>query len=208
MVAASTAAVTVSALLADGTPVTASSSLGRDGTIPLYASLPQGIAALAGTVTVDPLQSGTDISGDEVLWFLRPHSGQFYPAGFGDDGLALQFLATKQSTSAPAALGFTVNPSLTFEGGPFSSPVLLNLQLTKPKTTSYSSPDAPLKFNLPVNGQFTGTCTPPGESGTYSIRGAILGKNGLGEAFGTLLTPRVTVPDGTGKSAGVKLQPN
>jgi hypothetical protein len=201
-----TGAITLTTFLADGTTVTSASSLGRDGMIPLYVSLPKAVGALVGTVTVDPLQTGTDISGENVSWFLRAHSGQYYQAGFGNSGLVLRFLAAKQATSSPSVLALPVNPTLVFSGGPFSEALGLLLRPTKPMAITYNSADAPLKFSLPATGQFNGTYTPADGTGAYPIRGAIVGKGGAGVAYGTILTPVPKQIDGTGKSAAVDLR--
>lgn len=208
--------VTLAVTLADSiTPVTASTTLSKNNTWPLFVQLNNKLGCLSAQVTLDNTQPGTDMSATDALWFRPQLNAQYYPYGW-PEGIKVDLRAAKYSATtgqsallaangaplpAPAMNG---NARLTFGSGLLSALINRNLNLTITDTVTKL---APLDFTLTVkrpSGIIGGTFTHTnGSKPTY--QGIIYQKGPAAGVYGFFLTPKPKVMDYLGVSGYVTL---
>lgn len=215
--------VTVAGTLADGTAVSASASLAKNRTFPLYASLYGKQGFLVGLGALDAQQPDSDISSSGLLW-LRPAitGSHYYPAGW-PGAISVGLRAAKFSVALDAAAKSTLrapgagdletvdvegdgNAALSFGGGALSGELLKQVLLS-PKDVVVNVPDKDPTFTLKVDHK-TGVL-----SGTFlhtdgtapSLKGVIYQKGLDAGGYGFFLTVPPKVIDFTGESGWVEL---
>lgn len=187
----SNGAVKLSASLADGTRLSQSAPLSKNGYWPLYASLYGGKgSAISWVVFAESDES--DFAGS-FSWF-KPAlpTAKFYPAGFGVDLNMTGSRYTAPTNSTDPILNF-VNGRVQFSAGNLEEFENL-LSLSENKVTNLGTNKLTLSINK-NSGLFSGSVTPPGARASIPFKGAI-DKN-LNQGWGFFL--------GTNQSGRVRL---
>jgi hypothetical protein len=173
-------AVSCQLFLADGTKITPSSSLSKDGQWPLYSSLNAGQGVVAGWVDFTNVPAG-DLAG--ALVWIKPDnaSSQLYPNGFS--------LASSVSGSHYTQPGKGANVlSLTdanvlLEGGNLAGNITCHISLSpNNRVTDLSGNNLGLTFTL-ATGIFTGHLTDPATRKQISFSGVVLQKQNAGYGY-------------------------
>jgi hypothetical protein len=165
--------------LADGTTISQSGTLSKNGEWPLYVPLYSGWGAVLSWITFATTSSG-DLSGD--LSWIKPPVGmaKYYPAGFAVETTATGFHYTPPPNGT-RVLAFS-NGEVVLTGGPLGERVvnyvtvgLNNRVITANKTT--------LTFTL-SSGLFKGTVpTPNGIGAKISYSGVVLQQQNMGKGY-------------------------
>lgn len=169
--------------LADGTKITASSIVSKDGSWPLYASLYKAKGVILGEMTFDPIAEVSDVDG-QLTW-LRPADAkalQFKP-GFQTTVDAVGGLFVKpvanQRLIPLANLGS--NASLFFSEGGLLSPVENRATILASNKALVPLQDALRPTVLPVTttGLLSGAFFHPDTQKSVKYQGAVLQKQQL-----------------------------
>ncbi len=183
---AATGAVTLTATLADGTPVTAGGWLGADGRWAIYIPLAGGKGSLSGIAALANL-AASDITAP-LRWF-RPASGNTrFPAGW-PQGLDCTLSGARYTPPVPLARVFTELDAANGAGriraeldAPFDWPVVI--ATTSKVTLAASSTDRSLRASLtPKTGVFSATFRAPANGRTYQAKGVVIQKEQLATGF-------------------------
>jgi len=167
--------------LADGTKVTQTTSLSKNGDWPLYASLYSGRGSLLGWLLFAD-RTGDDISG-KASW-IRPaiSTSAFYPAGFEVDSDALGSSYVKPAGTTARILEIT-HGVFTLSGGNRSSDSANEVMLgLGSKVTNLGTNKLTLSFTL-SSGLFKGTFTEVGTTRKITFNGAVLQKMNDGSGY-------------------------
>jgi hypothetical protein len=214
-------AVTLVATLADGTAVTATSTLSEDLRAGLFAQLYSAKGFISAPLKLDSARADSDLSaeaGSAVLW-SRPFNGtsHYYPHGWAEvievsilgakyaatSGESVLKMANETVLPPPDADG---NAVLTFSNGLLSDALskFANLSATDAVT---KVPASDPSFTMTVNrltGMVTGTFVHTNDS-VCNYSAIILQKGPEAGAQGYFLTRQPVTIDFTGESGGVKL---
>jgi hypothetical protein len=175
--------------LADGTKVSQSTMLSRDGCWPLYASPYSGNGLVLSWLIITN-RAQDDINGS-LCWIKWPiPTARYYPGGFTNECLAVGSIYSR-----PVGMNILdeTGAQLEFTGGNlgpgFTNIVTLD---AASRVFNTSSNALSMKFSL-GNGTFKGKVKDPVSGRTSSFRGAILQKMGAGYGYlpGTNLCSRV-----------------
>jgi hypothetical protein len=178
--------------LPDGSRLTQSSPLSREGLWPLYAVLPgQGLAVSWLAIT----NRGDDDLNGRMCWIKPVNSlARYYPAGFTNQCDIIGSVYGPPISATNHILDLT-NATVTFSGGNLPGDItnLVVLGLSS-HVTNLSSNRLTLSFSLP-NGTFSGAVVEPQTGRSFPLKGAVLQKLNTGGGFltGTNQTSRVTV---------------
>ena len=182
-------------VLADGTKVTQSVPLSRNGSWPLYVSLYSGKGSVVSWLAFTN-QANDDLNGS--LSWIKPASVKsgYYPAGFTHECNAFGSVYIPPANATQHILNLTA-ASVTFCGGnlapDFTNSVALGLSS---RVTNLSSNKFTLSFSSST-GTFRGKATDPSTGKWLSFSGAVFQK--LNAGYGFLL--------GTNQSSRVILTP-
>jgi peptidyl-prolyl cis-trans isomerase A (cyclophilin A) len=161
--------------LADGTTISQSVPLARDGRFPLYGSLYANSGSLAGwmSYTNDP---GAELAG-ALLWSKPAASKGLFPNGF-----TAPIAAVGGSYKAPTAGVnlFSATNSFVF-GGDSSTLSFTNTLILKPGNKLFNTSANKLSLSVaPVSGSFSGSVKPPGSTRSLPFKGALWQNRGYG----------------------------
>lgn len=212
---ASTGAVRVSGVLADGSAFTASSSLTKDYTCPLFALLYNGAGSCSGTLTFKTL-ANSDFTGTNLLW-LRPlraratHYPAGWPAGVRLDLLGASYAIPPAQPAASVFPGLGVvdrtngNAKIEFSDGKLSALISKNINIATANTvTSIPPSDRSTAVAITRPTGLTVGRFPHSDGKPTPFKAVILQKGATPGAFGYFLS---IVPRGatTGESGGVSV---
>lgn len=166
--------VTFSGLLADGTPVTASSIVSGNGHWPFYASLYGGKGSMLGWLSF----TNGGISG-QMGWFkLSEAAAKLYSGGFTNSPEVVG--SAFFDTNGLPILGFT-NGLLSLTNGDFEQGITNQIVLV-PDKESTDQDGAKLIFNT-SSGLFKGSVMNPETSKPIAFNGAVLQNQNIGVGF-------------------------
>ena len=172
--------VSLKATLADGTRLTQSATLSKDGHWPLYVPLYSGSGSVLSWVV---FADSSEASFTGTLNWTKPAiaTEKFYPGGF-----AVQHELAGSSYSAPTN---TTDGVLKFDSGKvrFAAGNLADdfdndVSLINNKVTNLGTNKLTLSIN-PSSGLFTGSVTTPDGSKTFPFKGAAYQKQNQGWGF-------------------------
>ncbi len=169
-------------MLADGTKISQSAPIGKDGQWPFYVSLYSGNGAALSWLTFSN-QANSDITG-ALDWIKAPSSSAHYYAG----GFTNQVNVVGSTYVAPVP-GYNIlnltSGQVHFSGGNLSADFVNQVSLgLNSKVANLSANNLSMSFSLPT-GTYKGTVTDPSSGLTFPFCGAILQKMNAG--FGYLL---------------------
>jgi hypothetical protein len=208
--------VTLAGMLADGTPVTLSTTISQAGTWRLFAQLYPGLQGfLAGDVIFDHDETRSDFELSAARWICPVQDRQHYPLGW-TDGITLNVLGAKYIITA----GQSVIPLFQDTGTGDSNAdlrILDGLQtpsLTKPVDISaadvVTEVPSDVNYTLSINratGAISGTFK-HADGTTVPYNGVVYQKNYGINGGGFFRTTTPAVKDYTGQSGAVFLQPD
>jgi hypothetical protein len=182
-----------SGMLADGTAVSQSATVSKDGFWPLYIPIYSGQGALMSWLAFTNLP-GSDING--WLSWSKPaiSNAQYYPAGFTQECEAIGSTYVQPARQYALALPLT-NAHLAFSGGnvpaDFTNSVAVGLS---GKLINQSSNALTLTVSTSI-GTFKGRITDPSTGKSLPFGGAVFQKQnaGYGSVLGTNQSSRVRV---------------
>lgn len=205
--------VTLIGKLADGSPVSASTSLARNYQWACYVALNTGGGSLAGVVTLDDTQPDSDLKGVDLLW-IRPAitSSKYYPAGWTSgiktDLLGAKFSAPVGSSILPglgAVNPTTGNATIVFTDGKLtSSPLSKNLNIASTNlVTNAPTSDTSVSLLLkPASGKMGGSFL-HSDNTQVAFKGVVFQKGTNAGGYGYFLSTAPAV--GVGESGGVSV---
>lgn len=210
--------VTFTLTLADGTTTTSAYPLSKNLTVPLFAQLYAAKnGSISGMVTLDDLQTGSDLKAlNNCLWFSPWKGGQYYPYGW-PEGVTVGLVGSKYSPVAPVIPGLTgiasPNTVVAFESSSLlSSPLEKKFNVGPTNlVTKFDSTDKATLVITAASGKISGVF--PHSDGTFPAwSGIIFQKSGGSDVrqggHGFFLTTAPKAVDGTGVSGKVTLRPN
>jgi hypothetical protein len=166
-----------SGTLADGTKVTQSSAVSKQGVWPFYASTCTGRGVVLGWIQfVNP----TNVGGN-VVWIKPAGVSKYYPAGFTNNVLAIGS-AYRAPTGGARAINITQG-MLVLSGGGLPSAVSQRLTLG---VNNRVTPAAGAKLALtitPATGFFKGTAADPHTGKSVPFQGALFQKDRIGVGY-------------------------
>jgi PKD repeat protein len=169
--------------LGDGTRLTVSAPLSKQGTWPLYETLYGGQGAALGWVTI-----GTNGLVDATVDWFRPASpaSSFYPAGFST---VVTLDGDKYVRPVNSGPSFSGNGQLTLGDGNLGADIVYDLYIDAKGNVSFTFENHEnVQMNLnPATGQFSGSFTHSTLNRTVTFRGLVLqpDKTGAGYFMGT-----------------------
>jgi hypothetical protein len=180
--------------LADGTSVSQSAGISKDGVWPLYVSLYSGKGVLLSWVSFE--YGGTnDLSGNATWIKDSTVGGTYYSGGFTND-LTVTGSYYQEPPLGIQVLNFNTG-SVIFKGGNLSSAVTNTFTLNWDSSVTIDpSPANGLTFSFDIsNGTFSGSFIDTGHSVTNDFSGVILqtGTEALGYFLGTSQSGSVTI---------------
>lgn len=182
-------------VLADGTKITQSTALSKNGVWPLYASLYVGQGSVLSWITFAN-HAADDLSG-ALSWIKLPvMTSRYYPGGF-----TTEVMASGSTFVKPVSTGdLIINvPSgvVDFSGGNLSLDFSNNIALgLSSKVTNLSANKLTMAFSTST-GLYKGTVVDPTSGATLPFAGAVFQKTELG--YGSLM--------GANQSSGVVVGP-
>ena len=187
--------VSLSASLPDGTGVSQSATVSKDGYWPLYVPVYSGQGVLMSWLSFTN-QPDSDLNG--LLTLIKPalSNAQYYAAGFTQQCQALGSLYVPPPGKYPLCLCLT-NAQLAFSGGNLSAEFTNAIAAGRFGTVTNQSGNALAVTFYPLVGTFKGSVHDPVTRSNFAFRGAVLQKQNAG--FGLLL--------GTNQTSQVNLTP-
>jgi uncharacterized repeat protein (TIGR03803 family) len=172
--------VRLTALLADGTKLSQSASLSKNGLWPLFAKLYGGGGLVIGWISfAEPADE--DVSGQ--VWWIKPSRAgdKYYPNGFTNDTIA-----SGSHYSSPAGgtrvLNLT-NGQVEFSGGNLAHGFTNEVTLDGQNALKNLSPNhLSISFSLST-GLFSGSVEDPATSRSFSFKGVVLQSQKRGAGF-------------------------
>jgi len=172
-----------SGVLADGTKVSQTSALSKDGLWPLYSSLYGGAGAAISWMQFNAALPASDLSG-QFIWIKPAGLGtQSFPAGFTNAVAAVGSAYTPPS--AGPILNLT-NLDLIFSGGALPAPFTNSLRLDRLNRVSGAPASLKLTFT-PASGLFKGSSWSAELNQTLTFQGVVYEK--VPSGAGLFLTP-------------------
>jgi hypothetical protein len=172
--------VLLSGTLADGTKVTQSTTVSKQGIWPLYAAPYLGRGVILSWIQLAD-QVDSDLGG-HLVW-IKPAGvvGKYYPGGFTND-----IWATGSRYQAPATGARALNMSegkLVLRGGGLSGTVAHDLTLgTNNRVTMPTGTKLTLTLT-PTTGLFKGSALDPTSGKTMTFQGALFKKANIGVGY-------------------------
>ena len=184
--------VKLSATLADGTRLSQSAALSKDGYWPLYAPLYGNQGSVISWVAFS--STGESDLASLFSWFKPAQTGaKFYPAGFAIDQNLTGSRYTAPTNNADPILNFSAG-RVQFSAGNLATSFENEITLTNNAVVNLETNKLTLSINS-SSGLFTGSVKPPGATASISFRGAI--DQGLNQGWGFFL--------GTNQSGRIRL---
>lgn len=170
-------------VLADGTKVTQSIALSRNGVWPLYASLYVGQGSVLSWITFAN-HASDDLSGT-MSWIKLPvMTSRYYPGGFTTEVMASGSTFVKPLLTTDLVID-RPNAVVDFSGGNLSSDFSNDISLgTSSKVTNHGSNKLSMAFTT-TTGLYKGTVVDPTTGATLPFSGAVFQKTQLG--YGSLM---------------------
>jgi len=171
--------------LADGTKISQSVALSKEGQWPFYASLYSGQGSILGWILCTNNPPTNAISKDltgTVAWFKPPlATAKFYHSGFSVTANAIG-----SSYDRPGTGGNILNlniAELVLSGGNLTTNINNEIAIDAGShVTNLSSNKLALKFSL-SSGTFSGSVVDPSSSKPISIKGVVLQKSDIAAGF-------------------------
>ncbi|HYG23235.1 MAG TPA: tandem-95 repeat protein [Verrucomicrobiae bacterium] len=165
-------------LLGDGTKVTQSAALSKDGTWPFFAALNRGQGAVISWLQFTN-RINDDISGT-VYWVRNAAQARYFPSGISHttEAMGSRYTAipgTNVLNSPVATIGFF--------GGNLEAPVQNALEISPLNQVLNLSTNAIALRFAPGSGLFSGKVSVPGQSKPLAFSGVVLQKQGVGYGF-------------------------
>lgn len=163
--------------LADGTKVSQSAPVARNGLWPLYASLYAGKGSLMSWISF-AANTNSDLSG-QVIWLKQPGAkSKYYTGGFTADCPAFgsSYKASDPILNLPAA-------HLLFSGGSLTADITNSITIGAKNKVTTEGKNLKLTFSA-ATGTFKGTYASPAGGKPVSFSGAVFQK--LNSAYGAL----------------------
>jgi hypothetical protein len=172
-------------VLADGTKITQSTALSKNGVWPLYASLYVGQGSVLSWITFAN-QASDDLAG-AMSWIKRPvATARYYPSGFTTEVMASGSKFVKPAFTTDLIINLP-NAVVDFSGGNLSSDFSNNISLgLSSKVTNLSANKLAMAFSTST-GLYKGTVVDPTSGITLPFAGAVFQKTQLG--YGSLMGP-------------------
>lgn len=175
---ARTGKVTLTGSLADGTRISQSASISRDGRWPLYIPLYTGGGSLVSWLNFG---NSPDLAGD-VTWIRPGTSGaKYYPGGF-----TLQLAASGSRYTRPSSSGTILDlgdAHLVLSGGDLGGEVTDDFTLGPRNRISNLGPGKlSLTFSA-SNGAFSGKLTDPSTATAATFHGVVLQDQNIGTGY-------------------------
>lgn len=166
-----------SGALADGTPMSLSAKVSKDGLWPLFFRLPNGIGQVLGW------QSFANIGNVSGLfsWIKQPATNaNRYPLGFNFQNNSL---GSSYDPALAPVTGFTQN-GLVLQGANLYAPIISTVTLTAANMVTKTTGNNRLSLTLtPPRGLFRGSVFDVNSGKTINFSGAILQNLGFGSGF-------------------------
>ena len=168
-----------SGTMADGTKVTQSSALSKQGLWPLYSPLYGGGGAVVSWIEFAN-QPDSDLGGP-LIWIKPAGAHKYYPQGFTNE-----LMSTGSSYRAPASGARALNMtegSLVLSGGGLAQPLVSGLTLG---ANNRVTPAAGSKLMLslsPTTGLFKGSAFNPDTGKTIPFQGVLFKKANIGIGY-------------------------
>ena len=187
--------VSFSGTLADGTGISQSATVSKDGFWPLYVSVYSGQGVLMSWLAFTN-QPESDING--LLSWIKPaiSNAQHYAAGFTQECQAIGSAYVQPAKACTLDLNLT-NANLAFSGGDLSASFTNCIVVGQFGRLFNESTNALSVGFSPLNGSFTGHVTDPATTKSLPFSGVVFQKQNVG--YGFLL--------GTNQSSRVNLLP-
>ena len=197
-------AITVSGVLADGTPFSEATTLSGALHWRLFASLYGNKGLVAGNAAFGV--SNYDFLATSSTWIRPVMDSQYYPGGWAG-GLLLNVAGAKYTVTAGHSvvpgLDLAGDAELDFSDAGLTSTVEDLFTLSAADIPSYRDTGLKLTINR-ATGVYTGTFTAP--DGTKPVfNGVVVNKSSATQCEGFFLTPAPKVKDYTGQSGYVVL---
>jgi hypothetical protein len=166
--------------LADGTKVTQSATLSKDGHWPLYAPLYAGKGCLLAWIEF-ATRAASDLAGDFTWIKPAASTAKNYPAGF-----VLESAAEGSRYTSPAQgarILSIAEGEVVFSGGDLAEPLVIPFLLDAGnKVTAPGNSSLKLAFT-PATGAFTGSVPVPGTQKPAAFSGVVLQKANTARGF-------------------------
>jgi hypothetical protein len=175
--------VTLSGSLADGSALSQSVPVSRDGRWPLYASLYTGKGSVWSWLAFDAYNNPARGLEGDLSWIKPAQLGvRYYPAGFTNEVVAEGSRYTQPAGLTNRVIHLT-NGVVSFEGGNLSAPFtnLVSLTLSN-RVINASSNTLSLSLTL-SSGLFSGSATVPGTRQNVWFKGALLQNMDVGYGY-------------------------
>jgi hypothetical protein len=174
--------------LADGTKVSQSAAISKNGQLPFYGSLYTGKGLILGWITFSNAP-GNDLSGD-VRWIKPAMTAKYYSAGFtfGTTAFGSGYTNTAPGTNILSMTDATV----VLSGGNLSQNITNLVSLLANNKITNTSPNKLTLTFTPTTGLFKGTVVDPATLKTIPYNGVVLQKQNVASGFslGTNQTAR------------------
>jgi hypothetical protein len=170
-------------VLADGTKITQSTALSKNGVWPLYASLYVGQGSVLSWVTFAN-HASDDLSGT-LSWIKLPvMTSRYYPSGFTTEVMSSGSKFVKPALTTDLIINVP-NAVVDFSGGNLSSDFSNDISLgLSSKVTNLSANKLSMAFTT-SSGLYKGTVVDPTSGATLPFAGAVFQKTQLG--YGSLM---------------------
>jgi len=186
-----------SATLGDGTRISQTAVVSKDGTWPVYIPLYVKKGSLSGWVTFTNIVGVSDLGGT-LSWFKPPvPAAKFYPNGFATEIIlsGSEYTAPPVGTPVLDVTNTACNILVTLGEGNLDSFASNSVTLTAAKKVSLCVTNGFKLTITPNTGLFSGSFINPGTHKSTVFRGALFQKQNIGAGFflGTNQTGFVTV---------------
>jgi hypothetical protein len=174
-----TGGIAFAGVLGDGTAVSRTAFISKDGEWPLFAPLYAGKGLLIGWIIFDTNQPNTDLSG-VVNWIKLSQTAKYYPEGFDfSDGIEAVGSLYKFTTGVP--LVNWTDGQIILENGNLATAVTNGLSIS-PNNTISGTNNLKLTFTT-TSGLFQGSVLNPATGKLIAVKGALLQKQNLGYGY-------------------------
>jgi hypothetical protein len=163
--------------LADGTRVTQSSAVSKDGIWPMYAA-PYGGRGLV----LSWIQMTTNSLDGHLIWMKSALPGKSYPSGFSAQAEVQGSLLSRAMPGKRMLELADGSGQMTFSGGGLQNPLNNPIKLDLYNRQMLSSPYR-LKLSIASSGLFRGTILNPETSKPLVFQGMLLQNQNLGAGF-------------------------
>ncbi len=175
-----TGALSFTGTLADGTAVSQSTSLSKDGLWPFYVSLYGGKGSIMGWITVT--NTGNESLSGAGQWIKTPIRNAYYPGGFTN---AVQITgSTFQPAKSKTRILNLTNANVIIRGANIPIPQTNSIVLSSNNIVTVTAGTNNLKLPLSsTNGLINGTFTHPVTRTTTALRGVLLQQSATARGF-------------------------